>query len=269
MIKCNLCGFQEIELLYIKNKFEIVKCKNCGLIFVSNPPNSSLLQNEYYNKDYYQGKVYKNYLGEACSRIRDFKKRIKAINKLYPCKGKLLDVGCALDFFLQAAKEEGWNVYGMELSKEASLQAQEKGFKVIQGDFCKIVLVKEKFDVVTFWDCIEHLEDPKGALLKANQLLKESGVVVISTGNIDSIDAKISRDKWDLLYPPYHLYFFSQDTLNQLLGKTGFQIIKIDRNGGNVLNPAIFERIIANKYLNYFLVKIFGGDIITVYAKKL
>ena len=53
MIKCNLCGFQEIELLYIKNKFEIVKCKNCGLIFVSNPPNSSLLQNEYYNKDYY------------------------------------------------------------------------------------------------------------------------------------------------------------------------------------------------------------------------
>jgi 2-polyprenyl-3-methyl-5-hydroxy-6-metoxy-1,4-benzoquinol methylase len=112
IIKCNLCDSQKFELLYIKNKFEVVKCKNCGLVFVKNQPNSSILQNEYYDKDYYQGKVYKNYLKEANKRIEGFKERIKVIDKLYPQKGKLLDVGCAFGFFLQIAKENGWDVCG-------------------------------------------------------------------------------------------------------------------------------------------------------------
>ncbi|MCK4352042.1 class I SAM-dependent methyltransferase [candidate division WOR-3 bacterium] len=287
MTTCNLCGSSENEYLYTKDGFDIVKCQRCGLVFVKNQPSSSAL---FYNIDYYKGAAYNDYVGERKQRIAWFKKRIKLINTLHLRKGKLLDIGCAVGFFVEVANDDGWDAQGVEISEYACNLAKEKGLKVFCDDFCYLDLgekYKNYFDVITLYDTIEHVKDPKRVLLKANKYMKANGLLVVSTGDIESIGAKISRDRWYLLAPPYHLYFFSINTLRRLLERTGFSIIKIDKREGNVLPLFVFKKIIGNSclnllnqvslkiikrnmvaVLNYPLLRIIGGDIVTVYAIK-
>jgi 2-polyprenyl-3-methyl-5-hydroxy-6-metoxy-1,4-benzoquinol methylase len=274
MAICNLCGKEDHRHLFMKGSWDIVKCENCGLIFVKNPPKSSELESEIYSKDYFESHVARVKKAVNDSIFENiFERRYKLISqKSRPNKGKMLEIGCGIGTFLEIAKNDDWHTYGIDISEQSCNYAREHDLEVYQGDFCYmdnfIKEYEDYFDIITMWACIEHMRDPKRALLNANRCLKDNGTIVISTGDIESIDAKISGIKWDLLTPPDHLYYFSQKTLTKLLEETGFQVIKLWHKEGNVISDEIFGKIIANKYLNYFLARFNLGDIMIVFAKK-
>jgi hypothetical protein len=118
--------------------------------------------------------------------------------------------------------------------------------------------------------------DPAGDLARAHGLLAPDGVVALSTGDRDSLAARLSRKRWHLLTPRHHNFFFSTPTLTRLLHATGFEVIWSGHPGARYslahiahksLPNAIAERVARSKVARYSVpVNLF--DIVTVVARK-
>jgi hypothetical protein len=132
------------------------------------------------------------------------------------------------------------------------------------------------YAAVTMWDYIEHSLEPAGDLARANELLVVGGVVALSTGDRDSLTARLSGRRWHLLTPRHHNFFFSASTLTRLLERTGFNIVWLGRPGARYslahlahkgLPGGVAERL-ARSRLRRLSVPVNLFDILTVVAQK-
>ena len=142
---------------------------------------------------------------------------------------------------------------------------------------------KNRFDVVTLFDLLEHLQNPRKVLEKINQSLNDNGLLVVQTGNAGSRWAKLMGKNWHFFAPPQHFFFFTEENLKNLLRQTGFEVIKIDRNGKWVSLRYLFHmmRYVNKDGLGDLLYKLTHknflgripllfafGDNMTIYAQK-
>jgi SAM-dependent methyltransferase len=142
-------------------------------------------------------------------------------------QGRLLDVGCGTGLFLDEMARTGWRTVGLDPTLSAVRYARQRmRLEVHQGtlqDFSS----KELFDVVTFWDALEHTPSPTEELNRANDLLRRGGTLALSVPNWNSLDRRLFGPNWQGLDPPRHLYVFSAATLTALLKKTGFSVAAV------------------------------------------
>lgn len=282
---CNLCEGKEIKFLFEKNNEIIVQCKNCNLVYTN-----TVLENseKFYSESFFIGKdeitaSYTDYSQDKEILAHENRERLNQIKK-YKRQGRLLDVGCALGFFLDEARGD-FDTYGVEISKFAATYAREKlALQVINKDFLDVEFEDEFFDCITLWDVIEHLPNPTLALNKIYKLLKPDGLLVLSTGDIGSVVSKLMGKHWHLLLPPQHIYYFSQDTIKRLLKNTGFKVIKIRYWGKSISLAHFFRRLcflFNNNKLLYQIFRLIDSsgigsikikinlyDIMTIFAKK-
>lgn len=78
------------------------------------------------------------------------------------------------------------------------------------------------FDVITSWDVIEHLDEPRRALEACRRLLKPGGWLFLSTPDSGSLVARAMGRHWHYLDPLQHVNLFSRRNLGRLLERTGF-----------------------------------------------
>ena len=136
-----------------------------------------------------------------------------------------MDVGCATGNFMKIARENGWQVLGIEpIEKAAQLARENYQLEVITGSLSTAQLPESTFDVITMWDVLEHLPSPKQAFQKSLEILKPGGICVFSIPNLASFDRYIFGKYWIGWDPPRHFHLFSAQTLQQLVAMTGFQI---------------------------------------------
>jgi len=219
---CPVCNSKSIEKL--QNKLS--RCKTCSLQFLTNFETPEYY-NQIYNKNYFNGDVYKNYLKEEEYRRKLFKSKIELIKKYIPAEGSVLDVGCGMGFFLMEMKKRGYHVDGLEISEYAAGIASEKvDTRIKSGDLADISFKLKQFNIVTFWDVLEHIYDPVESLKRVLRIIKNDGVLVIETLNTSSLTARLLKEKWPLYYPPYHIYYYNQSSMSRLLENTGFRIVK-------------------------------------------
>ena len=232
-VNCDLCGRTNSIPLFTKGSFTIVRCINCGLIYI-NPRLDDASIKELYNNEYYAGKGFDSAVhytqqhqqmpGEV---KRSLQRRLICIEK-YKSKGRLLDIGCGLGDFLSIAKQKGWDCSGLELSEYAAQICRESlGINITTDPLENANLPEGYFDVITLFETIEHLTSPISTLRKANKLLKDNGLLVIQTSNSESLPAR-SGSKWGYFLPSGHLYYFSKKTMLKLLNRSGFTLMKYD-----------------------------------------
>lgn len=225
-VVCNLCHNNASRHLYIKRysgeRYQIVKCKSCGLVYM----NPRLREEK--NKELYDEKYYYFNKTEDSLNITKAINNFKILKKYNKTKGSLLDVGCGKGFFLKIAKDNGWEVHGIDISDYAREFAKKQfNLNVSLGDLENIEFSEKKFDVITLWDTLEHLRRPYEVLEKIKKLLKKEGRLFIKTPNINSIFYKLYRRYW-LGFNPFHLYYFSPKTLREILQQSGFRIVKLE-----------------------------------------
>lgn len=206
-----------------KSHERITRCLQCGLVSLDMKISPEVFQNMY---TAVEDPVY---IENISARYATYRYNFSSILSCLPTSGNLLDVGSYCGAFLQIAQEYGFKTTGVEPSAWAAKYAVEKlGQKVIQGTIHDLPEGGEKYDVITLWDVLEHLPDPSHELSAMHQRLKQDGFLVLSTLNIDNWFPKIMGNRWPW-YMDMHLYYFTPDSLEQVLSKAGFQIIKTQR----------------------------------------
>lgn len=215
--------------LFKKNCATIVRCVQCGFIFVNPRYSQSDVPNIY--SDWFDASTSgnnerKNYDETEVGDKSRFKKDIEVI-ETFKLPGILLDIGCGLGYFLDAGVSRGWKVYGLDASGYAIDVCQSKGHGNVQsGLFSASRYTKEQFDVITAFDVFEHVLDPNVFLRDAFSLLKDDGLLVLAVPNVRSMGGRFLGKRWSQYIIPEHLNFFSTVTIKKILNKNGFSVIE-------------------------------------------
>ena len=147
-------------------------------------------------------------------------RKLRWIEKKYPKKGSILDIGAGTGDFLNEAKKRGWKVHGIEPDAEARKRALEKGINLSVNSH---KFRSEKFDVITMWHVLEHVYDLKSQIIELEHLLKKNGLLVIAVPNYKSYDAQYYKEFWAAYDVPRHLWHFSQESFKPLFSGNGFK----------------------------------------------
>ncbi|MEE9258054.1 MAG: class I SAM-dependent methyltransferase, partial [Nitrospinaceae bacterium] len=208
------------------------RCMECGLEFVNPLPSEEHLEENYAQEMKSDAKgtpYFLEYINERTHRAHSFEKvyksRLDLIERFSGHQGNLLDIGCSAGFFLQYAQSRGWNCHGIDLLSEyieygrRTFQLKNLHSEPLEN----IPFEPEYFDVATLWDLIEHLQHPLSYLRRVHEILRPGGLLAVWTPNTKN--AVCLKDQWTGYWPRQHLYFFSRDTLNNLLERAGFRIV--------------------------------------------
>jgi len=185
---------------------------------------------EWYDYGYFHGDAYDNYTFENVRR--KFLGKISFVKKFHKGEGRLLDVGCALGFSVKIAQDEGFDAFGVDLSKYAVSEARKLvGDRVLCADVeTEIPFASRYFDVVTAWDVLEHLKRPDLFLRSVNRVLKEKGLLFISTVNYSSLLSRIMREHWVFIGSDHLSYTITPTKLRSWLENAGLSELSITTN---------------------------------------
>lgn len=162
-------------------------------------------------------------------QIRFYDPYIDWIQKHVSKKGKIIDIGAGVTTFVQEMKQNKWDVYAQEISKQQSkiISKLLGKDKVFNGDFEKMRLPKDHFNVATMWHVLEHVKEPQQTMKQMHKILKRKGKIFIEVPNVDSINWTLFKDSYNLLDVPVHLFYFSETGLKKLFEQNGFSIEQI------------------------------------------
>lgn len=223
---CIICGGKENKLWASYGSYKAVQCDKCGFVWIN--PN---LTEEGLGK-YYQDYIGMRFKDEAKTKQRQIQYQIdKNFLETYISSGKVLDVGCSGGFFLNTLSDK-FEKYGIELDAEAVKYAKSNyafGKNIHDINLEEAPFSNGYFDLIIMRGVIEHLPDPKGALKKVSELLKERGYFFIAaTPNVDSFCANLYREKWNQFHPIRHLFYFSPATFSKMCISANLKLIAKD-----------------------------------------
>lgn len=169
--------------------------------------------------------------------VKDFERALGLLEGSDPARGKsVFDVGCGNGLFLAVAKKRGWEAYGCDSSQANVSFAKEKfGINIDRASFEAWDPKEKKYDVVSFWDVLEHLAEPHVFVKKAVGMLKPGGRIVVAGPNDRSflrilaetlffMTAGHVRGPLQKAYLLEHITYSTIDTIKALFSKYGMNI---------------------------------------------
>lgn len=252
----------------IKNTQDLVKCKNCTLIYENPRLDEQLIIDGYANSNE-DGHDTQYHL-----RVKSFYKAISKIKDKLPKDPNILDIGSAGGAFIEASLKHGFkNVEGIEPSKHLYEKAIQRNLKMFNGDLKEFIKKNDKkFDLVCYWDVIEHLADPKKELELSKKILKDNGLLLINFPDIGTIQAKIfGKNFWWII--SVHLVHFTKKTMSKLLQLVGYKTIHVSKHWqyleiGYLIEIAIRLNFIGAVTLNKLIPKFIKKIPIAYYASQ-
>jgi SAM-dependent methyltransferase len=108
----------------------------------------------------------------------------------------------------------------------AAKNARRKGHDVAIGSFETIEPPRDSYNLVFLVQVLEHLLDPRAALVKIAGMLRPGGIVVIETPSTDCLDFRwFHRRYWGGFHFPRHFNLFARDHLERLVREAGLEPI--------------------------------------------
>ncbi len=236
--KCPLCSSENItaklqtaDHFLTREIFTLYGCADCGFIFTNDHPDEGGIGHYYESEDYLShnepkgnlpGRIY------GISRNVMLRKKVRIVQKATGIeKGSILDTGSGAGHFLNAMRNAGWNVTGIEINEKVrQYSASSFGLNVQDPGHLK-TLPSESFDCITLWHVLEHFQDPLGYAKEIMRLLKPEGICIVALPNCASSDAAFFGTYWAAYDVPRHLWHFTPDTFKRFTRDTGFELVNI------------------------------------------
>lgn len=220
--------------IFEKDNFVVIDCQQCGFAHVNPLPTAEALK-DVYRHEYYsvEKPLYiQRYEEDREWWMMTYARRLDLIGKfLPPERRRILEVGSGPGLFLQQAQKLGWSALGIEPSRQAAAHTRLLGCEVIE-EFLDDALAKRlgTFDSIHCAEVLEHLPDPAGMLDLLHSLLGPGAVLCLSVPNdFNRLQAVLTTAKgfpsWWVA--PHHLNYFNHTTLQALVAKRGFEVVKV------------------------------------------
>ena len=250
-MNCKLCGAADLPLFYTqgdRRQFEFYRCPECRLVVYDT---SAGVNQEKYILTRVDPRA-------ATRQNRGHRQTYAFIRRHARGPGRMLDLGCGDGTVLWLAREDGWDVKGIELFPEhVELVRHTLGLDVEASDITSYQGINEAWDCVVLTHVLEHLPDPVGALRKIHDLLKPGGIAVLEFPNIDAFDARLRRqlDRWHVhrrhyaaTYAPGHVQEFCRASFARAAGQAGLRLEVWETYALNPLKYFLFRHLpIGNK----------------------
>ena len=184
-VPCVACGSPNLQTKFVKNGFTFQECLQCGTSLVNPRPSASDLAQWYKTSEsirYFAREVLLH--TESARRQELFLPRANLVLSLLQEAGYhkedkavcLLDVGCAIGTFLELLKSlTNFKLMGIDPDKESVEECKRRGISVLHSTFEDADMGGMKVDVITCFELIEHLFDPRILLRKAKACLQIGG----------------------------------------------------------------------------------------------
>lgn len=235
-MECLVCGNNKDNFLDYFSANDLVRCQRCGFVFRIGRQEK---KEDYFHKEDYAERLTSE---KQISRLRNCQGRLSSIRKIIKSNFAVLDIGCNEGFFLKTIQEAGGLGQGLEPNFKMVEFAQRLGLSVKRGTIEEFE-TKEKFNLVTLFHVLEHLQNPNQAIRKIGKWLKTKGYLVLESPNIESYLAKKMKESWPMLGQE-HLSFFSPKTIRMFLEKNSFAVRKISFRQFDEWNLSINECLI-------------------------
>ena len=251
--ECPICGSNQIVRIgkpqissqaagFVNADHHVVKCKRCRFYYVFPQIPFSEKQWE---------RLYENeYFGEmpswwARKRSEDRKQRLDWLQEASHRKiNRFLDIGCGEGYVLIEALKRGWTTYGVDVYDNRIDVAKDKSITFFRGNIFQASFPNDFFDCIYMDSVLEHVLDPFRQLCEVRRILREGGVVYIGVPNEDCLFNDVKRLIYILsgrrnlsarLWPfkrPYHIIGFTKESLMEVLGKSGLEIVRFRNFAG-------------------------------------
>jgi SAM-dependent methyltransferase len=205
----------------ITGRYAVVmrRCPACGFVYFD----PSLAGNE----DFYRQLAQPNYFS---STRPEFTRTLEFANR-HRLK-RVLDVGCGDGAFLNLARNAGLETHGLELNSDAAAQARAKGHRVFDCHLTELVANEsgEPFDLIAFFQVLEHVSNPVTVMKQAAMLLRAGGFISVAVPSAEGVYRLVPLDPHQ--WPPHHVSRWRKTDFRQL---AQFAALRLIETGGDIL----------------------------------
>jgi SAM-dependent methyltransferase len=220
--RCLVCGSARLLALEGYEEAYLVRCGECTMVFSARVPTDEELQAHYrdYGHAWQDSPITRQRYAEL---LRSFQP--------YRSTNRILDFGCGAGYFLEAARDHGWDAYGIEYSGRALELARAKQLNVVEAPLPPDAFGGASFDVVTAFEVFEHVREPRreGSLIASR--LRPGGLLYCTTPNFNSLSRRLLGARWSIIEYPEHLCYFTGPSLARWLSGHGFVVESIKSSG--------------------------------------
>lgn len=214
--RCMLCGGSQFSDLIVPGQCTMRRCQGCGFWV-----NSGYEPDEGWSAHYgteYQDSLY----GRASRRkLRSARFITRRMEGLRP-PGRMLDIGSSLGYVVAAARERGWDAYGVDISADAVARCQAEGLNCAQGDMQHLPYPDGFFDLVHARHVLEHDLEVYASLAEMRRVLAEDGLLVVEVPDAETPKVIRGGAKYAKFWWPEHHVCFTADTLAEFMRRAGF-----------------------------------------------
>lgn len=236
-IYCPICGSLNskfVSILYddrygYPGQFYLMRCLDCKHAFLDcalSPNQLTMLYTNYYPRKSFDIEHYTPYVEE--NGLSAWLNGLESSAfRWVPENVSVLDIGCGFGESLGYHAARGCYVYGVEADENISRVVEKFGYNVKIGLFDDKVYEASFFDYVTMDQVIEHVTDPLSTLQGVARILKSGGTAILTTPNASGWGAKFFGSRWINWHTPYHLQFFSKNSIKLVADHAGLEVVKI------------------------------------------
>lgn len=204
-------------------RYQSVRCGECGHVFASPVFKPTLTNQSYVEQDH------NNEFGQdpGLLRLTNSGYVEKIASHLGPNRSAMLDIGCDIGRFLEAAQTLNFERFvGIEPSVHSVRHSiQRPNTTILQGVFEPSQFAAGEFDLITMIHVLDHIREPLPFLRSMNSVLRQDGLVFAVVHNVDSMVAKISGPEWHP-FNLIHFDYYTESTLARLYKLAGYRVIE-------------------------------------------
>lgn len=221
-MNCQLCGSAALERFDVPGRTLLWKCPPCELYQHGTQAGE---------EDYAQAEL------APYEKYRRRKRRTAALrlNRLAvyldAARPRVLDIGCNVGCTVEAARDRGWDAYGVDLSRYAVRLCRERGLACSPTDGLHLPFEDAFFDAVVAWHVIEHVADVRRTLAEWRRVLRPGGVMVLETPDASSPRVRREGAAYARFWKPEHTYAFTPANLRAFVAAAGFDLLTEPRTG--------------------------------------
>jgi len=214
--RCQGCGTEPLRKFTSRGQVVMWRCPKCGLYQYG-----TLFAPEEYDGVY--DHMYRPRLAKKVYTAAMRLNRVAAV--LDSPRPHLLEIGCSLGATMEAARQRGWNVTGVDVSKDAVQFSRKRGFNCAAFDGLHLPFDDQSFDALTAWHVIEHVADVRETLAEWRRVLRPGGVLALETPDASSAKVRRRGAKYEKFWRIEHTYAFSPKNLAPIVEEAGFELV--------------------------------------------